>query len=209
MSLRGHGALCPPGSPTATWGGLSEHREGHGDPREGWGPAGAACSLQYSREARGAPLPRGSRVVLEVPVREDSDTEPPAVPQPGANPHRPPVSPCPLIPRHSPAPLWLQRARQGHAPLGDPLGGQERRCRGCPTALPGLCPPGSRAWAQPVGSVTCADPGWAPWHSHGRRGQCPGVVGTLKPWRCDPGDTESSALGGLRGCPGLAPARPG
>lgn len=155
-------------------------------------------------------------------MSEDGDIEPPTVPQQGANPHGPPMSPCPPVPEHSPAPLWLRPARQGRAPLGDPWRGGERRCRGVSTAPPGAVP----AWQQDLGTAcgvcdlcqpagTLLGPCWDPsgtclgsLHPCRHRGQCPGVVGTLKPWRCHPGGTESSALGGLRGVQPGAPRPP-
>lgn len=49
--------------------------------------------------------------------------------------HGAPASPLhPLLPHHSPAPLWLQRARQGHVPPGDPSEEEEKSCRGSPPA---------------------------------------------------------------------------
>lgn len=57
-----------------------------------------------------------------------------------------PVSPHPLLSHHSPAPLWLRQARQGHDHPVDPLEGEERSYRGSPAAPRGCAhlaaPPG-------------------------------------------------------------------
>lgn len=129
--------------------GLSEPQEGHRDPQGDRGLAGAAWSPQYSREGQGAPWRRGIRVVLEVPVCEDDDTEPPTVPQADANSHGPLMSPCTFIPQHSPAPLLLRPAQQGRVPLGDPWWGEERRCRGVSYSPSWAVP----TWQQELGTA--------------------------------------------------------
>lgn len=179
--------------------GLSEPQEGHRDPQGDRGLAGAAWSPQYSREGQGAPWRRGIRVVLEVPVCEDDDTEPPTVPQAGANSHGPLMSPCTFIPQHSPAPLLLRPAQPARVPLGDPWWGEERRCRGVSYSPSWAVP----TWQQelgtaPVTSSSLLGPGLGSLHPCRHRGQCPGMVGTLKPWCCDLGAMEGSALGELQ-----------
>lgn len=152
---------------------------------------------------------RGIRVVLEVPVCEDKDTEPPAVPPARCQPPRAtnvPLSPRPTALTGSPlAPASPAGPRSPWRPFG---GRREEMQGGLLQPLPGLCPPGSRTWAQPVGSGTSVSlagtpaglppplaqpraPGAAP----RRGGGCsnPGAV-TLEPRKAQP-------WGGLRGVP--------
>lgn len=102
-----------------------------------------------------------------------------------------PVSPHPCCPQHSPAPLWLQQARQGHVPPEDPWEGEERSCRGAPAAPAPAAPaaqPGTRTQARPLGPVTCTSPGQDPLGT-----TCPGL--STQGW---PGDTQTWATAVVR-----------
>jgi len=136
-------------------------------------------------------------------VQEENDPKPLRCPSQVPKAHGAPLSPRPLLPPHSPAPLWLRRARQGHVPPGDPWEGEERSCRGVSCGpCPGLCPPGSTA-GQSVGTKdhgpgvgslcqpqpyrhlrapgrTRSAPGRAPpthGTSHGHQARCPRAAG--------------------------------
>lgn len=118
-------------------------------------------SPQYSREGRGDPSRRGSRAALEVPVQEEDDAEPPAVPQPGAQSPRGINVPPPFPP---PTPLTGSPLAPA-SPAGPrspwrPFGGRREELQGVSSSpCPGLCPPGSTTGQSAGGQ----EPGHGPW----------------------------------------------
>ena len=125
------------------------------------------------------------------------------MPQPGAqSPRGTSVPPRPLLPHHSPAPLWLQQARQGHVPPGDPSEGEERSCRGSPAApAPGCAHlaaqpgrargPRTRAW--PMGSVISASPPGTSRHRGGPARHPAGLPPPTTPATCTGLNAQSVA----------------
>lgn len=120
----------------AEWGGPSEHQGGTwGHTR--WLGAGTCCLAPRSTHGKAGGTRRAG--VAGLPWRSLCRRRtmlshlqcPSQVPKA----HGASMSPLhSLLPHHSPAPLWLQQARQGHVPPGDPSEGEEKSCRGSPPA---------------------------------------------------------------------------
>lgn len=149
-------------------------------------------SPRYSLEGRGDPSRRGSRAALEVPVQEEDDAEPPAMPQPGAQSPR--GTSVPLVPSsHTTHRLPFGSSKPGRATF--PLETLRREKRGAAGGLlrplPGAVPTGQHSRAERGGR----GPGHSPW----------GSVTSGSPCRPQPA-RHLRAPGRTRLAPGWAPS---
>lgn len=149
-------------------------------------------SPRYSLEGRGDPSHRGSRAALEVPVQEEDDAEPPAMPQPGAQSPR--GTSVPLVPSsHTTHRLPFGSSKPGRATF--PLETLRREKRGAAGGLlrplPGAVPTGQHSRAERGGR----GPGHSPW----------GSVISSSPCRPQPA-RHLRAPGRTRLAPGWAPS---
>lgn len=117
-------------------------------------------SPRYSREGRGGLSHRGSRAALEVPVQEEDDAEPPAMPQPGAqSPWGTRLSPVPSTHTTHRLPFGSGKPSGAAFPLKTLWRKKRGAAGGLLRSLPGAVP----TWQHGQAECRARGPGRSPW----------------------------------------------